>query len=170
MQLLVGFSITGSVLTLVGVYGMLSLSVAARRREIAIRAAVGAQQADIRNLVLGQGLERTSGTDTAALQAAAAAMFAGNGPSLGTRVAQRIGLDDLSIRSGSGGGSASGLDSHVLAFSKRLTDRLYVVYEAGISVINNALRLEYALSRSFTLRAQAGHVSGVGIYFLRSFQ
>ena len=37
MQLLVGFSIVASILTLVGVYGMLTLSVASRRREIAVR-------------------------------------------------------------------------------------------------------------------------------------
>ena len=42
MQLLVGFSVVGSALTLVGIYGVLALSVVSRRREIAIRAAVGA--------------------------------------------------------------------------------------------------------------------------------
>ena len=42
-QLLVGFSIVASILTLVGVYGVLSLSVASRRREIAVRSAIGAQ-------------------------------------------------------------------------------------------------------------------------------
>ena len=55
MQLLVGFSVVGSVLTLVGIYGVLSLSVASRRRELAIRSAVGAQQRDIRNLIFGEG-------------------------------------------------------------------------------------------------------------------
>jgi putative ABC transport system permease protein len=55
MQLLVGFSVVGSVLTLIGIYGVLSLSVASRRRELAIRSAVGAQQKDIRNLILGEG-------------------------------------------------------------------------------------------------------------------
>ena len=55
MQLLVGFSVVGSVLTLVGIYGVLSLSVASRRRELAIRSAVGAEQRDIRNLIFGEG-------------------------------------------------------------------------------------------------------------------
>jgi putative ABC transport system permease protein len=55
MQLLIGFSIVGSVLTLVGIYGVLSLSVASRRRELAIRSAVGAEQKDIRNLIFGEG-------------------------------------------------------------------------------------------------------------------
>ena len=55
MQLLVGFSVVGSALTLVGIYGVLSLSVASRRRELAIRTAVGAGHKDIRNLIFGEG-------------------------------------------------------------------------------------------------------------------
>jgi len=56
MDLLIGFSLVGSVLTLVGIYGVLSLSVTSRKRELAIRTAVGAQPGDLRNLVLGEGL------------------------------------------------------------------------------------------------------------------
>jgi putative ABC transport system permease protein len=61
MQLLVGFSVVGSVLTLVGIYGVLSLSVASRRREIAIRTAVGAERRDIRNLIFGEGFRLIAG-------------------------------------------------------------------------------------------------------------
>ena len=61
MQLLVGFSVVGSVLTLVGIYGVLSLSVASRRREIAIRAAVGAQMGDIRSLIFAEGFRLIAG-------------------------------------------------------------------------------------------------------------
>jgi putative ABC transport system permease protein len=61
MRLLIGFSVVGSVLTLVGIYGVLSLSVAARRREIAIRAAVGAEGRHIRGLVFGEGLQLIAG-------------------------------------------------------------------------------------------------------------
>jgi putative ABC transport system permease protein len=61
MQLLAGFSLVGSVLTLVGIYGVLSLSVASRRREIAIRTAVGAQRQDIRNLVFAEGFRLIAG-------------------------------------------------------------------------------------------------------------
>jgi putative ABC transport system permease protein len=55
MDLLIGFSLVGSVLTLVGIYGVLSLSVVSRRREIAIRSAIGAQPGDIWKLVFGEG-------------------------------------------------------------------------------------------------------------------
>lgn len=54
-QLLSGFSLMGGVLTLIGIYGVLSLSVASRRREIAIRTALGAQRRDIRRLVFAEG-------------------------------------------------------------------------------------------------------------------
>jgi putative ABC transport system permease protein len=61
MQLLVGFSVVGSTLTLVGIYGVLALSVASRRREIAIRAAVGAEARHIRRLVFAEGLRLIAG-------------------------------------------------------------------------------------------------------------
>ncbi len=61
MHLLTGFSAVGAVLTLVGIYGVLSLSVASRRRELAIRSAVGAQQKDIRKLIFGEGSRLIAG-------------------------------------------------------------------------------------------------------------
>ncbi len=70
MQLLAGFAVVGSVLTLVGIYGVLSLSVASRRRELAIRSAVGAQQRDIRNLIFGEGFRLIAGGVIAGIAAA----------------------------------------------------------------------------------------------------
>jgi putative ABC transport system permease protein len=61
MQLLVGFSVVGSVLTLVGIYGVVALSVASRRREIAIRSAVGARRRDIRHLFFAEGFRLIAG-------------------------------------------------------------------------------------------------------------
>jgi len=55
-QLLAGFSGVASLLTLVGIYGVLSLSVTARQRDIAIRIAVGAERWDILRKVLGEGM------------------------------------------------------------------------------------------------------------------
>jgi putative ABC transport system permease protein len=61
MNLLVGFSVVGGVLTLVGLYGVLSLSVTSRRRELAIRTAVGAEQRHIHRLVFGEGFRLIAG-------------------------------------------------------------------------------------------------------------
>lgn len=70
MQLLIGFAGIGSLLTLVGIYGVLSLSVASRRRELAIRAAVGAAQRDLRNLVFAEGFRLIAGGVVSGIAAA----------------------------------------------------------------------------------------------------
>jgi predicted permease len=55
MQLLIGFAVLATALALVGIYGVLSLSVGSRVKEIAVRKAVGAQRRDILRLILGEG-------------------------------------------------------------------------------------------------------------------
>jgi putative ABC transport system permease protein len=57
MRLLAAFALIGTFLALVGIYGVLSLSVASRGREIAVRMAVGAQRRDVLALVLAEGLK-----------------------------------------------------------------------------------------------------------------
>jgi putative ABC transport system permease protein len=55
MRLLVGFSLAGCGLALVGIYGVLSLAVGSRQREIAIRMAVGAQRGHVVQMILRDG-------------------------------------------------------------------------------------------------------------------
>jgi putative ABC transport system permease protein len=55
MQLLGGFAIAATFLALVGVYGVLSLSVGSRIKEIGVRKAIGAQGHQIVVLVLAEG-------------------------------------------------------------------------------------------------------------------
>jgi putative ABC transport system permease protein len=54
MRLLVGFSFVAGILSLVGIYGMLSLSVGSRIKEVAVRMAIGAQWHQILRLVLAE--------------------------------------------------------------------------------------------------------------------
>jgi putative ABC transport system permease protein len=61
MHLLTGFSVLGSILTLVGIYSVISLSVASRRREFAIRSAVGAPRKNIRRLIFAEGFRLVAG-------------------------------------------------------------------------------------------------------------
>lgn len=56
MNLLVGFALMACLLAIVGIYGVLSLSVGSRQSEIAIRMAVGAQRSDVFRLLLGDGV------------------------------------------------------------------------------------------------------------------
>jgi translocation and assembly module TamB len=119
-------------------------------------------------LLTGQGLDRASRGDFALLGAASASLLGGGNRPITTQIANTIGLDDISVR-GSDAAVTGGTSTQVLAFGKRITERLTLVYEQGLTVATNALRIEYALSRTLTLRAEAGAVSSVGLFFRRSF-
>jgi ABC-type antimicrobial peptide transport system permease subunit len=56
MRIFTGFGALAAVLSVTGLVGLLSLAVTLRRRELAIRAALGASPARLRGLVLGEGV------------------------------------------------------------------------------------------------------------------
>ncbi len=89
-------------------------------------------------------------------------------------IAQSIGLDDISVKSGTvaarnaarGTPDATG---QVVSIGKRLSEKLTVAYEQGLTVATNALRIEYALSSTLSVRAEAGTVSGLRARLPASF-
>jgi translocation and assembly module TamB len=123
-------------------------------------------------LITGQGLSG-SGRDYAAIGAASAALLSGGGKPITTQIAEQLGLDDISVQSSgtaTGTSSSSAVAGQVVVFGKRISDRLTLGYEQGLSLASGALRLEYALSRTLTLRAEAGTVSSLGLYYRRLFE
>jgi translocation and assembly module TamB len=99
--------------------------------------------------------------DLGLLQAAAGALLArGDSMPLDRRIARSFGLDELSLR---GSGEAQ---DRVVALGKRLSDRVYVSYEQGIgTVVSNLVKVDYALTRTWSLRAETGTWSGWGIFY-----
>lgn len=119
-------------------------------------------------ILTGQGLDRASRNDIALLGAASASLLGGNNRPITTQIANTFGLDDISVQNREAA-VTGGTSTQVVAFGKRISDRLTLVYEQGLTVASNALRIEYALSRTLTLRAEAGFVSSVGLFYRRSF-
>jgi translocation and assembly module TamB len=122
-------------------------------------------------LVTGQGLNTSGRIDYSALSAASAALLGHGGKPITARIAQSIGLDEISLQSNPN--APSGTQStvnQVLVLGKRISDRLSLGYEQGLSLASSALRLEYALTRQITVRAEAGTTSGVSIVYRRSFR
>jgi translocation and assembly module TamB len=112
-------------------------------------------------LVLGRAPSDATKADLGMLQAAAGALLArGDSMPLDRRIARSFGLDEVSFR-GSGE-----VQDRVLAFGKRLSDRLYVSYEQGLgTVASNLVKLDYNLSRRWSVRAETGTSSGWGLFY-----
>jgi translocation and assembly module TamB len=112
-------------------------------------------------LVLGRPPSDATKADLGMLQAAAGALLArGDAMPLDRRIARAFGLDELTLR---GTGEAQ---DRVVALGKRLSDRLYISYEQGIgAVASNLVKMDYSLSRRWSLRAETGTSSGGGLFY-----
>jgi translocation and assembly module TamB len=116
-------------------------------------------------LVLGRAPTETTGADLAVLQTAASAMLGrGDSVPITTRIADAVGLDELAVR------GSSQIESRVVAVGKRLSDRLYLSYEAGVGALaQNLVKIDLSLTQRISLRAQTGSSSGAGVYYRYSW-
>lgn len=121
-------------------------------------------------LLTGGPSGSASAKEAAALSAATAALIGRGGVSLTQSVAQSIGLDEFTVGQRASGAGADALEGQVVTVGKRLTDRLYIAYDQGLTIATQALRIEYVLSRFFTVAAFAGTSSGIALNFRRSWR
>lgn len=116
-------------------------------------------------LVLGRAPTETTGADLAVLQTAASAMLGrADSVPITTRIADAVGLDELAVR------GSSQIESRVVAVGKRLSERLYLTYEAGVgAAAQNLVKIDLSLTERITLRAQTGTSSGAGVFYRYSW-
>jgi translocation and assembly module TamB len=113
-------------------------------------------------LVLGRSAAN-GGAESAVLQQAAVALLSGNGKSLTGELANSLGLDEISLASGSrSDATATGA---AVTLGKRLSKDFYLAYETSLSGAFGSLYIFYDLSRRLTLRAQAGEQSALDLIF-----
>ncbi|MBN1547883.1 MAG: translocation/assembly module TamB domain-containing protein [Syntrophaceae bacterium] len=115
-------------------------------------------------LVLGRSMESASGGDFDLLATAAGALLsAGESATLQARIAHATGLDVIGLRSG------ETLESTMLTMGKRLSSRLYVSYEQGLTGVDNLLKLNYALTRRLSLQLQTGRENVLDLIYSFTF-
>lgn len=162
-----------------GPYNNPSLDILALRPNIAVKAGVqvsGSAQAPrvrlysnpdmpdaekISWVVMGRDPAGGGASSALMQQAAMALLSGGSGESLTGNVAKSLGLDEIGI-----GGTDR--DSASLSVGKRLSQDLYVTYEAGLAGTLGALYIFYDFTRNLQLRGSAGTTSALDlIYTLR---
>lgn len=116
-------------------------------------------------LVLGHGLEGTSGTDTGVLSAAAGALLGGSGKSGGfqSRLANSLGVDELGVS------QAKGLETTVVTVGKKISSRTYLSFEQGASTATSLVKLRYKLNPRVSLQLQAGTNTAFDVLYSWAF-
>jgi translocation and assembly module TamB len=90
-------------------------------------------------VVLGRATGGTGGTEGSMVQQAALGLAAGQ---LSGRLASGLGVDEL------------GLNAGAVTVGKRISNELYLTYEAGLAGAASTLFIFYDITRKLTLRAQ----------------
>ncbi|MES2952125.1 MAG: translocation/assembly module TamB domain-containing protein [Pseudomonadota bacterium] len=121
-------------------------------------------------LVLGRS-PAGGGAETALLQQAALALMGSKNKGASPSLAQRVGLDELSVGGGNNTGQAdnTGAGGATLTVGKRLSQDFYVAYETGLAGAVGTLQVFYDLSRRFSLRASTGTQSAVDLVFTHRY-
>jgi translocation and assembly module TamB len=120
-------------------------------------------------LVLGHGMEGTTGNEADVLSAAAGALLGGKGGTGGiqSKIANSLGLDELGVRQGQG--QATGLENTVVTVGKRISSRLYLGFEQGAGTASSLVRLRYKINPRITLQLQTGTNTALDVLYSWAF-
>ncbi len=137
-------------------------------------------------LVLGRAPDQ-SGGDNIALVQAAAGLLSGSSEGYSTRVARAIGVDEISIRSGTTGiasllpargvagalrsdeASAATVAGEIITIGKNINEALTVSYEQAISGSTRFLQLSYRLSQRLSVVGRGGTDNALDFVYTIAF-
>jgi translocation and assembly module TamB len=119
-------------------------------------------------LVLGHGMEGTSGNESGVLSAAAGALLGGAGGTGGiqSKIANSLGLDELGVSQAAGG---SGLEATVVTVGKRISSRLYVTFEQGAATASSLVKVRYKINPRISVQVQTGTNTALDLLYSWAF-
>jgi translocation and assembly module TamB len=106
-------------------------------------------------LVLGRAPGTAAAGQLSALPLATGAIMG----KAGAPLVRALHIDEIGMRGG------SVVSEQFITVGKRITDRLYIVFEQSLGGAENLLRLEMSLTQRIALRAQAGKTSSLGVFY-----
>jgi translocation and assembly module TamB len=117
-------------------------------------------------LTLGRKLDTANQSETEQMQryGAALATTIGTG-SFQARVARAVGLDEITVLPGT---DASG-EGGIVQLGKRVGDRIYLILEQRLSTAENIFKVNYQLTRNWSLRLESGETDALDIFYTLSF-
>ena len=122
-------------------------------------------------LVLGHGMEGSTGNEAGVLSAAAGALLGGAGGTGGiqSKIANSLGLDELGVSQAAGTGTAGGLESTVVTVGKRISSRLYVTFEQGAAATSSLVKLRYKINPRLSVQVATGTNTALDLLYTWAF-
>ncbi|QJD99534.1 hypothetical protein HH212_05445 [Massilia forsythiae] len=120
-------------------------------------------------LVLGHGMEGTTGNEADVLSAAAGALLGGKGGTGGfqSKIANKLGLDEVGVRQGSG--QTKGLENTIVTVGKRISSKLYLSFEQGAASATSLVSLRYKINPRITVQLQTGTNTALDVLYSWAF-
>jgi translocation and assembly module TamB len=116
-------------------------------------------------IVLGRAPD-SGGADASLLFAAASAILGGQGEGVTQKIAQTLGVDELSLRQEKGGDP---LTSQILTMGKRLSARTFLSYEQGLMASAGVMKLTVTLTPRISIVTRAGGDNAVDVFYNFTF-
>jgi translocation and assembly module TamB len=117
-------------------------------------------------LTLGRKLDTTNQSEAEAMQRYGAALAATIGTgSFQSKVARAVGLDEISVLPSTDASGAGG----VVQLGKRVGDRIYVILEQRLATAENIFKINYQLTRDWSVRLESGKTDAVDLFYTMSF-
>jgi translocation and assembly module TamB len=119
-------------------------------------------------LTLGRKIDSGNQSEAESMQryGAALATTIGTG-SLQTRVANAVGLDEITVLPGAEQ-TAEG-SGGIVQVGKRVSDRIYVMLEQRLSTAENVFKVNYQLTREWSVRLESGNTDALDIFYTISW-
>jgi translocation and assembly module TamB len=117
-------------------------------------------------LTLGRRLDTANQSETEAMQryGAALATTVGTG-TFQSRVAQAVGLDEITVLPGTDPSTEGG----VVQLGKRVGDRIYLILEQRLSTAENIFKINYQLTRDWSVRLESGETDALDVFYTISW-
>ncbi len=124
-------------------------------------------------IVLGRPPDAT-GTDSSLLLAAAGTILGGGSGGMLNKIKQTIGVDELSLHKGESASvtqasNESALATQIITVGKRLSSRVFLSYERGVTAVAGVTKLSYTLTPRINIVTQAGLDNAIDVFYTFSF-
>lgn len=114
-------------------------------------------------IVLGRAPD-AGGADTSLLIAAAGTILGGQSGGITGQIGQALGVDEFSLRQAPDSDTDT-LTSQILTVGKRLSDRVWLGYEQGLTAATGTLKFTYALTPRVSLVTRTGGDNAVDVFY-----